>query len=205
MSAQGDRPRETGSVDLARTREAWWSLCQSGRASPVTGASVAPRCGMKNIVRSFAIVATFATLSACSSRSDAITPASTIPGHGAISIAVTPNPIVARAAGGDLYDFPFELSVRETGGREVRIDRVSLDVYALGAIHVYSESYDQAKIAALGYPTSIAAGSEAHYRLSPRKSADERLFGGVSGELLVDGTDAAGNRVAARTTVTVTR
>jgi hypothetical protein len=126
-------------------------------------------------------------------------------GRGAISITVIPNPIVARPAGGDLYDFPFELSARETGGRDVRIGRVTLDIYAFGAIHVYSESYDSAKIAALGYPMSIAAGSEAHYRLTPRRRVDERFFAGVSGELRIDGTDAAGNPVTASTTVTVTR
>ena len=160
---------------------------------------------MKKLVPSFGIVAAVAILSACgSSRSVGIIPASTIPLHGRISITVSPNPIVARAAGGDLYDFPFELSAREIGGSDVRIERVSLDVYALGAIRVYSESYDTAKIAALGYPTFIAAGSAAVYRFSPRKSADQRLFGGVSGELRFDGIDAAGNPVTSRTTVTVT-
>jgi len=163
---------------------------------------------MKTVIRSIAILAAISILNACSStRSDGTmtTPSTTVPLHGAISITVTPNPIVAHPAGGDLYLFPFELSARETGGRDVHIDRVTLDVYALGAIRVYSESYDAAKIAALGYPTSITAGSVARYRLPPRQRADERLFGGVSGELRVDGTDAAGNPVTARTTVTVTR
>jgi hypothetical protein len=161
---------------------------------------------MKNSIRSLSVIIVIATLSACgSSRSTPAPSPSSFPGHGAISIQVIPNPIVAKAAGGDRYDFPFELVARETGGLDVRIDRVTLDVYALGAIHVYSESYDAASITALGYPTSIAAGSEAHYRFSPRKNADDRLFGNVSGELRVDGTDAGGHPVSAHTTVTVTR
>gem|GEM_PF-3364058 len=124
---------------------------------------------------------------------------------GELEVSVPYQPADGPAAGGDLYDFPFELSARETGGRDVRIGRVTLDIYAFGAIHVYSESYDSARIAALGYPMSIAAGSEAHYRLTPRKRVDERLFAGVSGELRIDGTDAGGNPVTASTTVTVTR
>jgi hypothetical protein len=161
---------------------------------------------MKPVVRSFAAAAAVAFLAACGSgRSTGPTPSPSLAGRGAISITVTPNPIVARPVGGDLYDFPFELSARETGGRDVRIGRVTLDVYAFGAIHVYSESYDASEIAALGYPMSIAAGTEARYRFTPRKNADERLFRGVSGELRVDGTDAAGNPVTASTTVTVTR
>jgi hypothetical protein len=160
---------------------------------------------MKELIRSFAIVAALSILTACSSSRSGPPASAVVPVHGAISIAVIPNPIVARAAGGDLYDFPFELSARETGGRDVHIDRVTLDVYALGMIHVYSESYDAAKIAALGFPTSITGGSETRYRFSPRRSADAALFRNVSGELRVDGTDASGYPVSARATVNVTR
>jgi hypothetical protein len=158
------------------------------------------------MMKTLIVVAAVSLLTACgSTRPAGTTSTAAVPARGALSISVVPNPIVARPAGSDLYDFPFELVARETGGRDVRIDRVSLDVYALGTIRVYSESYDRARINALGFPTSIAAGSEARYRLAPRKSADERMFGGVSGELSVEGTDDAGRPVSARTTVTVTR
>src|SRR5437667_9207360 len=72
---------------------------------------------------------------------------SSLPGHGAISIAIQPNPIVARRLGGNTYEFSFDVVVRETSGRAVTINRVTLDVYAVGAMRVGSESYDAARIA----------------------------------------------------------
>ena len=131
---------------------------------------------------------------------------SSLPGHGAISIQIIPNPIVATHVSGNTYDFPFEVVVRETGGRAVNVDRVSADVYAIGGIHAGSESYSAADIRNFGYPTSLAANGEVRYRFVPRKSvADERLFGGVTAELHVDATDDAGTPTRATTTVTITR
>ncbi|HEX9982864.1 MAG TPA: hypothetical protein VGF69_06350 [Thermoanaerobaculia bacterium] len=128
------------------------------------------------------------------------------PGHGALSIQIVPNPIVARGAGGNMYDFPFEVLIRETGGRAVTIDRVSADVLALGSIPVANESYDSAKIAGLGYATTVPANGELRYRFTPRHEVtDERLFGGVSAQLSVEGRDDTGTPATARTTVTVTR
>src|ERR1700730_17082060 len=65
-----------------------------------------------------------------------------LPGHGAISISIQPNPIVAQKVSGNTYQFPFYVSVRETGGRPVTINRIALDIYAVGGIRVASETYD---------------------------------------------------------------
>lgn len=127
-------------------------------------------------------------------------------GHGAISIQIVPNPIVAQPAGGDRYRFPFDVVVRETGGRPVTIQRVSADVRALGGIHVASESYDAAKINSLGYATNLPANGELRYHFEPVKSvADERLFGNVTATLTVEVLDDTGTPASAGTTVTVTR
>lgn len=129
-----------------------------------------------------------------------------IPGRAALSVSVIPNPIVARKVSGNTYDFPFTVSVRESNGVAVNINRVSADVRALGGIPVYNESYSTAEIARMNYPTQIAGNSELRYSLNPRKEVpDDRLFGGVSAVITVDGTDANGNQVSADTTVTVTR
>ncbi|MEO8036809.1 MAG: hypothetical protein ABI837_20420, partial [Acidobacteriota bacterium] len=88
---------------------------------------------------------------------------SATPGHGAINIQIVPNPIVARHVSNDTYDFPFDVVVRETGGRPVSITRVSADVTALGGIPVANESYDAARINALGFPTNVAANGELRY------------------------------------------
>lgn len=128
------------------------------------------------------------------------------PGHGAISIQIVPNPIVAQPVSGSTYDFPFEVLIRETGGRPVEITRVSADVFALGGIRVAEESYDADRIRSLGYSTSLPANGELRYRFAPRKSVpDERLFGGVEARLRVDARDDSGTPTTDATTVTVRR
>jgi hypothetical protein len=130
-----------------------------------------------------------------------------LPGHGAIAIQIIPNPIVATKVSGDTYDFPFEVVIRETGGRPVEITRVSAEVYALGGtIRIASESYDATRIRSLGYNTTVPARGEVRYRFSQRRSVpDERLFGNVSADLRVDARDDTGAATSATTTVTVRR
>lgn len=130
-----------------------------------------------------------------------------VPGHGAIRIEITPNPIVATKVSGDTYEFPFEVLIREIGGRPVEITRVSADVYALGGtLRIANETYDGARIRSLGYATAIPANGQVRYRFSERRSVpDDRLFGNVSADLRVDGRDDAGTPTTATTTVTVRR
>jgi hypothetical protein len=128
------------------------------------------------------------------------------PGRGALEVRVTPNPIVAQANNDDTYTFPFEAVVRETGGRPVRITNVSATVLLGGALQLGRESWDAQKIQSMGYPTSVGPNGELRYRFTPRKEVpDDRLFGGVSAELRVEGVDDQGNAANATTTVTVTR
>jgi hypothetical protein len=147
------------------------------------------------------------SLSACSSTSPSSgSGPSVIPGRAAIQVEVVPNPIQARQISGDTYEFPFNVVVRELNGVAVQINRVSVDVRALGAIRIYNDAYDSEKIRQLGYSTSVAAGSEQRYTFSTRREvSDDRLFGGVSAELRVDATDANGNAVTASTDVTISR
>jgi hypothetical protein len=134
------------------------------------------------------------------------TGSSSAPGHGAVAIEILPNPIRATSAGGNMYEFPFEVVVRETGGRPVEIERVSAEIFALGGLSVGNESYDAARIRGLGYKTSVPANGELRYRFSPRREVpDERLFGNVSAELRVDARDDTGTATKATTRVTVTR
>lgn len=130
---------------------------------------------------------------------------SVTPGRGALTIEIIPNPIVATRVSGDTYDFPFEVVIREIGGRPVDISRVSAEVIALGSLKIAEESYDAARISALGFVTRVPANGELRYRFAPRRSADERLFSGVSADIRVEGRDAAGNDAFARTSVTVRR
>lgn len=86
------------------------------------------------------------------------------------------------------------------------IDRVSVEVTALGGLNIYSESYDRAGIESRGFATRVPARGEVHYSFNPRKDVpDDRLFSAVEAELSVSGTDASGSRTTARTSVTVRR
>jgi hypothetical protein len=145
-------------------------------------------------------------LAACASSSTTQSGPVAAPGHGAISIEIVPNPIVATKVSDDTYEFLFEVVVRESGGHTVNVNRVTADVTALGAIHVANESYDAAHIRALGYATSVPAGGTLRYKFNPRRSVpDDRLFGGVAAEITVYATDDTGQATIARTTVTVRR
>ena len=127
-------------------------------------------------------------------------------GEGSLSITINPNPIRAQRVSGEVYDFPFEIIIAERGGAEVTIDRVSVEVTALGGLSVYSESYDKAEIERRGYSTRVPAGGSVRYAFNPRKDVpDDRLFSAVEAELSVSGTDRSGLRTTARTTVTVRR
>ena len=133
-------------------------------------------------------------------------PPTAVLGHGAIRIEIVPNPIVATKVSGDTYDFPFEVVVREVGGRTVDVTRVSADVYALGGIRIANESYDAARINSLGFATRVPANGELRYKFSQRREVpDERLFGGVTAEIRVEARDDSGTPATASTTVTVRR
>lgn len=156
-------------------------------------------------MKTFAFAAAL-LLAACSSSSTPHSSTTSAAGHGAISIEIVPNPVVATKVSGDTYEFPFEVVVRETAGHPVDVNRVTADVTALGAFHVASESYDAARISSMGFATRVPANGELRYRFNPRKSVtDDRLFGGVSAEIRVDATDEMGTATTARTSVTVRR
>ncbi len=154
-------------------------------------------------MRSFLVSLLLLSIVACQSTSRSGVPA--IPGHGAISIEVAPNPIVATRVSGNMYDFPINVVVKETGGHPVNITRVSVVVYAPGGFPVARDSFDANKIRSTGASTTIDAHSEARYHFTQRKEVpDERLFNGVSAELRVDAT-STGTATNATTRVTVTR
>lgn len=156
------------------------------------------------MMRTIPALALAAVLSGCAGGGAA--PPSTQPAdsaRGELRITVDPNPIVAYPVG-DRYDFPFTIALRETGGSRVTVERVGIDVLALGGLKVHSEELGAAEIERRGYPRTVAANGEIRYTLTPRKQVpDERLFGSVWGELWAEGTDAAGSPVSTRTRVTI--
>ncbi len=127
-----------------------------------------------------------------------------VPGHGAIAIEVVPNPVVATRVSGNTYDFPFEVVVRETGGKAIDVTSVSATVFALGGIQLGSETYDAAKINQLGYSTHVPANGELRYRFNQRREVtDSRLFQGVSADIRAEARDDTGTPTTAETRVSV--
>ncbi|HEX2059201.1 MAG TPA: hypothetical protein VHK90_00525 [Thermoanaerobaculia bacterium] len=117
-----------------------------------------------------------------------------------------PNPIVATQVAGNTYDFPFEVIVRETGGRPVNVTSVSVTVFFTGGLSLGRESWDADRIRAMGHNPSLGANAEQRFRFNIRKEVpDERLFSGVTAELRVDAVDDTGTPTSATTTVTARR
>ena len=157
---------------------------------------------MKNPALSLSLAVAFAACSSSGPQSGS----TAAPGHGAVAISIDPNPILAKPASGNMYEFPFEAIVRETGGRPIDVQRVSVTVYAPGGFALGNESWDANRIRSMGHSTSLGPNSEARYRFSPRREVpDDRLFNGVSAQLTVHAIDDAGQTTSASTVVTVRR
>ena len=155
-------------------------------------------------MRRLALSLTMIALAACGSGPQA--GVHSVPGQGAIAVQVDPNPIRATHVSGETYDFPFEVIVRETGGRPVNVTRVGVTVKGFGGLTYANESWDAERIRSMGYSTSLRANGELRYRFAPRKQVpDERLFGGVTAQLTVDAIDDGSSPTSASTAVTVTR
>ena len=154
---------------------------------------------MKRII----VASLVALLVGCAGRAPRST---SVPGHGALSIQVIPNPIVAKKVSGSTYEFAFDVILRETGGHPVDVDSVSANVLALGGIQVASETYDANRIRSLGYSTRVAPNSETRYHFSRRADVpNDLLFNGVTADVKVEGHDETGTPTTAATRVGVTR
>jgi hypothetical protein len=155
---------------------------------------------MRNLAISLTLLI---ALAACQGPQSGVT---SVPGHGAIAIQVVPNPIVATKVSGNTYDFPFEVVIRETGGRPTTVQRVTATVFLTGGLTLAEESWDGARIRSMGYNPVVGANSETRFQFNPRKEVpDDRLFNGVSAELKVEATDDTGTATSATTVVTVRR
>lgn len=131
-----------------------------------------------------------------------IPPAERPPGR--LAIEVDPNPIPARPLGGDVYELAFDIAIREVGGNDVTIDRVSAEAVAFGGLRIARATLDRDEIRRRGYPTLVKAGKAIRYSIrETRALPDERLLDSVRAEVMITGTDAAGRPTSTRTTVTI--
>ena len=125
--------------------------------------------------------------------------------HGVVKVAVAPNPIVAVHVDGNNYEFPFDIVLRETGGRPISITGVVVTVYAFG-LPVNVDQNDVAEIRRLGFDPNIPANGEVRYHLQPRRAVtDDRIFGSITAGVRIEATDDAGGTTSDSIRVSVTR
>lgn len=86
---------------------------------------------------------------------------------GSLAIDVYPNPIIANQVRADLYQFPFEVSLRETGGMDVEIDGIRIEV-RLAALRIFAQAFDETELTRRGYSATVPAGSNVQVLTSAR-------------------------------------
>jgi len=124
---------------------------------------------------------------------------------GSLAIAIYPNPIIAKQVEANLYEFPFEVSLRETGGANVEIDGIRVEV-RLAALPIFAQTFDQTELTRRGYSATVPAGGNVQYRFSPRREVPMDLpLLQLSAAVVVFGLDPMGRRTEAGTIVTVRR
>lgn len=124
--------------------------------------------------------------------------------RGQLSFDIYPNPILAKRLEANLYEFPFDVSVREVGGVDVEIVGLQVDVFFLSGVRIFSQPYGPEELSRRQLPTRVAAGSNLQYSFAPRREvASETLIRGVSAEITIEGIDAQGRSTEARTRVSV--
>jgi hypothetical protein len=134
---------------------------------------------------------------------DCATPAE-LPGRaprGSLQVDVYPNPIIALPVGGNVFDFPFEVSLRELGGSDVAIDQIRVEVRMRG-IPIFAQIFDETELTRRGYPSRIPANGNAQFRFSPRRQIPaDFVLQHVAATIVMSGMDQTGRRTEATTTV----
>lgn len=114
---------------------------------------------------------------------------------GHLVLDTDPNPLVARQVDGDVYEFSFDIIMREAGGVDVRIDDFTVDAIAFKSVTVHSQTFPATYITGRGYPASIAAGKYLRFNFVKRWTVPSRLLlSGAAVHVTARTTDAAGNR-----------
>lgn len=124
--------------------------------------------------------------------------------RGQLSFDIYPNPIIATRIEKNVWEFPFDVSVREVGGVEVEIVGMQVDVFFLSGVRIFSQPYGPDELSRRQLPTRVSAGANLQYSFAPRREVpSEMLIRGVSAEIIIEGIDAQGRSTEARTRVTV--
>ena len=108
--------------------------------------------------------------------------------RGRLVLEVVPNPIVAVPVREDLYDFHFDIVMREEGGVDLTIEEFTVEAIAFNTIPVRKQTFPGSYITERGYPATVDAGKYLRFSFTKRWQ--------LPGTLLMSGASA---RVTART------
>ncbi len=95
---------------------------------------------------------------------------------GHLVLDTDPNPLVARRVGDDLYEFSFDIIMREAGGVDVHIEDFTVSAIAFKSVTVQSQTFPARTITDRGYPASIAAGKYLRFSFVKRWKIPARLL-----------------------------
>ncbi len=115
--------------------------------------------------------------------------------RGRIELDVAPNPLVARRVSDDLYEFAFDIIMREAGGVDVRIEDFTVEGIAFRTLTVQTQTFPASYITDRGYPATIAPGRFLRFRFVKRWNIPSRLLlSGASVHVIARTVDANGRR-----------
>lgn len=124
--------------------------------------------------------------------------------RGHLQLEVEPNPLVARPLGDDVYEFAFDIIMRERGGVDVRIEDFTVEAIAFRSVPVRKQTYPASFITARGYPASIEAGKYLRFSFVKRwKLPTDLLLSGASARITARTIDADGRRDTSEMTARV--
>ncbi|HVR44021.1 MAG TPA: hypothetical protein VMS56_11335 [Thermoanaerobaculia bacterium] len=114
--------------------------------------------------------------------------------RGRVALEIHPEPIVARRLGADDWQFPFEVVLRETGGVDVEIEAIRVEV-RVGGFPLTRQIFDSEEVRRRGYPTIIEGGGVLQLAFAPvRRVADLRLLAFARAEITIEAVDRYGRR-----------
>lgn len=112
---------------------------------------------------------------------------------GHLILDTDPNPLIARKVGEDLYEFSFDIIMREAGGVDVRIQDFTVSAIAFKTVTVQSQTFPAAYITGRGYPAAIGAGKYLRFSFVKRWKIPARLLlSGASLHVSARTVDAGG-------------
>lgn len=114
---------------------------------------------------------------------------------GHLDLDVVPNPLVARQVADDLYEFEFDIVMRESGGIAVRIENFTVEAIAFRTIPMQTQTFPASYISDRGFPTTVEAGKVLRFSFVKRWNIPSRLLlSGASLHVTARTVDAEGQR-----------